>query len=229
MYTNTVFNLVEVVLSVVVCLVFLSSYMKTKKPTTFSLALAFFWIALATFSYSLPVLMDKNDFKTLAYGYIIGTGLFYLVFFTGTRILLFLTKENAVKKVIIFFSRVLIPVAFLNIGIMFYDLRLPFALQNGMIDWNVNPVALWLFGMSCFAYGLLWWYTFSKSAALVVETYARQKLMIMGIVGALLGVSALIIRTSTTPSQVSTGHVVLVTAIAIACSIYFIPKKYHKS
>lgn len=229
MYTTTIFTLIELVLSAFVCLVFFASYVKTRKPATLSLFFLFFSIALASLSFSLPALIDKNDFRALSYGYIIGTGFLYVAIFAGVKVLLFLSKSVAVKTIIVSTSLVILPIAFINIGIMVYDFKLPLILPSNMINWNVNPIASWLFGISILSYGILWWYTFNRSALLVSEVYARRKLTLIGLTGLLLGLSALIIRTSTTPTQSFIGHLVFVAAVAVACSIYFISKKHPES
>ncbi len=112
---------------------------------------------------------------------------------------------------------------------MSYDFRTPIVNNSGIIFWNVNKIAQWLIGLSSIIYGLFWNYVFYQAAIIVDDSYARFKLMIIGVAGTSMGTTAFLVNTSSSEIQTLIGHIIFVISGLMVLGIFITPKRLFSS
>ena len=224
-YLTTGFYLIGGTLCTAASLFMFASYFKAKRTANLSLAFVFFWIGLHSYAFALPTIINSTDPKLLAYGYIIGIGMVFLVFLSGIEVQAYMAQTIVSKKSILIASIIFTIDAIITLGIMVFDLRYPIINDVGIIFWNINPIAAWLIGLSSLIYGLIWGYVFYRAALLVDDGYSRVKLMVMSADGFIIGSVAFLVHTSSNEIQTVIGHSLFIFAGAMTLGVYLLPKK----
>ncbi len=228
-FTTTFFFIVGGTLCLVTSIFFFISYFKTKQRASLSLAFVSFWIALHAYAFSLPTIIDPGNLELLAVGYIVGIAALFLVQISGLEVQNFMTKHATNINFPTIGSLLITLVASITLIIMSYDFRTPIFNDSGIIFWNVNKIAQWLIGLSSLTYGLFWNYVFYQAAIIVDDSYARFRLMIIGIAGTSMGTTAFLVHTSSSEIQTLTGHIIFVISGLMILGIFIIPKRLFSS
>jgi len=224
-YLTTAYYLVGGTLCTLTSFFMFASYLKARRKANLSLAFVFFWIGLHAYAFALPTLLDASNLSLLAFGYIVGIAMVFLTLLSGIEVQVYMARKIVSKLSTTFASIIITILAVTTLGIMSYDFRLPVINSNGIIFWNINPVASWLIGISSLVYGFIWGYVFYRAALLINEPYARVKMMIVSANGFILGTVAILVHTSSNQIQTILGHILFIIAGTLTLSMYLLPKK----
>ncbi len=228
-FTTTTFYLTGGSLCTLVSLFMFASYFKSKRGTMLSMAFVFFWLGMRAYTFAIPTLIDPNNLNFLAFAYIVGTAMMFLIFFSGIEVQAFMARRILTPQGVNVASTIITLIAVTTLGLMIYDFRTPVINELGIIFWNVNSIAQWLIALSAFLYGLIWCYVFYKAALLLNDGYSRYRLFALSATGFLMGTVGLLVHSSSNEAQTLVGHILFIIAGIAVLSIYIVPKKFFST
>lgn len=228
-YLTTAFYLVGGALCLSASLFMFFAYFKVHRRANLSLAFVYFWIALHAFAFAIPTVFDEKNLELLGVGYIVGISMIFLTLIAGIDVQTFMSRKPISKRVVNAASTIITLLAISTIIIMYSDFRLPIINSDGIIFWNINPLAAWTVGLSSFIYGCIWGYLFYQAALLINDAHARVRLLVISADGFILGSVALLVHTSTNEIQTVAGHSLFILAGLITVAIYLLPDKIFRT
>jgi hypothetical protein len=221
--TTALFFIIGAILATIGTVGAFISYFRSENHIVGYLAHVFLAMALHAFAFSLPILITPNNPRFIAYGYILGILLVYILLVLALRVQTFITLKFF-KKYANLISIVIAVIGVNVISVLVYDLRLPIINGHGIVFWNANPIASIVTGVVCFTYGVVWMYLFYLASNLTRNTFSKIKLLVLSADGLLFGTGALFIYTSNIEMQSVIGMVLFITACIITAPIFVLPK-----
>lgn len=198
------------VFSLMVSFIVYNSYLGSKNKGLLYLSLAFTFLFFHAISLSIPSILNQNDLRLVAWGYVLGAFFVFLILASCVKV-----QESIVpsfKKYTQIFFVVIGVVGITTVSLLIYDFRLPTISHYGVILWNTTNIASWLLGGASFIYGLIWSYTFYQGGGLLSGNKKKVKMFVLSIDGLFIGTAGLLVFTSENTLQTFIGASLFLTA-----------------
>ena len=171
------------------------SYHRSKNRVIKHLSLSFAFLALHALSLSLPALIVPNNLPLIAEGFILGMVFLFLLLISAMRLQISM-REGFLKIHAFVVYTVLVGIGATVVWLEISNFHLPIVGEWGTIFWSVDRLAAWLTGLTCLIYGLIWADFFQQIGRGISRGIDKFKMHILSLDGVMLGVSALLVFTS---------------------------------
>ena len=219
-----IFYIVGAILSGALAIGTYLSYRQSKNQGLWYLFWSFLFLSLHSLSLSVPSLVNSGNLTAIALGFTLGMVFLFLLLLSALRVEIslhsgFMRKHNFIINTII------VGIAIVVVGILLYDFRLPIISSRGAIFWNVNPIASWLTGLTSLIYGLMWADFFQQERRMVLQDASKLKMSVLSFDGIMLGLSAILVFTSTNEIITIIGHSLFIVACVLTAIVLLFPDK----
>lgn len=176
----------------VIVLLFCDSYRKSPdNPSIRSLFFTFLSIFIYAGILAIVSLLFSQQLRILAWAYSLSIFLGLMAIFYSLELPIF-TANPRIKKYLPATTWLVGLISIMILLIQIIDFRLPIVNANGVIFWNLNPVAAWLSSTLVLLFTLTWAYLNYGNARLLDNFRLRWKLYVLSLNMVALGLSAFI-------------------------------------
>ena len=200
------------------------SYRQSQNQGLWYLFWSFLFLSLHSLSLSAPSLVNSGNLTAIALGFVLGIIFLYLLLLSALRVEISL-QRGFMRKHSFIINIILVGIGFFVVWLLISDFRLPIISPQGIIFWNVNPIAGWLTGLTSLIYGLMWADFFQQEKRMVSQTTSKLKMSVLSFDGIMLGISALLVFTSSNEIETIIGHALFIFACVLTAITLLIPDK----